>query len=158
MREEAADGSTASVAAIPARRLPLRRRHRILGSHLLPTRTELPLRHASPDPFFLHGTADRLVPYRQIKLLNIGFYGSDRVAGGSLQERTLYPQDYALHRRRPYRGRPALRRYLPLLRAPQRTHLIINSLHKLTPSQTEGVTFYKRLSINCVRCSARTGG
>lgn len=35
----------------------------------------------TPAPtFFLHGTADRLVPYEQIKLFNIGFYGSDRIA------------------------------------------------------------------------------
>ncbi len=34
----------------------------------------------TPAPtFFLHGTADRLVPYKQIKLFNIGFYGSDRI-------------------------------------------------------------------------------
>lgn len=29
---------------------------------------------------FLHGTADRLVPYGQIKFLGIGFYGSDKIA------------------------------------------------------------------------------
>ena len=73
------------------------------------SRRGLNYRYDTPAPtFFLHGTADRLVPYRQIKLLNIGFYGSDRVAGGSLQERTLYPQDPPFHRRRPYRGRPLL--------------------------------------------------
>lgn len=37
--------------------------------------------HDMPAPtLFLHGTADRLVPYRQIKLFGIGFYGSDRIA------------------------------------------------------------------------------
>ena len=30
---------------------------------------------------YRYGTADRLVPYRQIKLFNIGFFGSDSVAG-----------------------------------------------------------------------------
>ena len=41
----------------------------------------LKYKYDTPAPtFFLHGTADRLVPYRQIKIFNIGFYGSDRVA------------------------------------------------------------------------------
>ena len=34
-----------------------------------------------PAPtLFLHGTADRLVTYKQIKFFSIGFYGSDRIA------------------------------------------------------------------------------
>ena len=37
--------------------------------------------HDVPAPtLFLHGTADKLVTYKQIKLFNIGFYGSDRIA------------------------------------------------------------------------------
>lgn len=45
------------------------------------TRKELAYPHDVPAPtFFLHGTADKLVPYRQIKLFNIGFYGSDKIA------------------------------------------------------------------------------
>ena len=37
--------------------------------------------HDIPAPtLLLHGTADNLVTYKQIKLFNIGFYGSDRIA------------------------------------------------------------------------------
>ena len=37
--------------------------------------------HDIPAPtLFLHGTADRLVTYKQIKFFNIGFYGSDKIA------------------------------------------------------------------------------
>ena len=46
------------------------------------SRRGLNYRYDTPAPtFFLHGTADRQVPYRQIKFFNIGFFGSDRVAG-----------------------------------------------------------------------------
>jgi len=46
------------------------------------SRRGLSYKYDTPAPtFFLHGTADRLVPYRQIKFFNIGFFGSDRVAG-----------------------------------------------------------------------------
>ena len=46
------------------------------------SRRGLSYKYDTPAPtFFLHGTADRLVPYRQIQLFNIGFFGSDRVAG-----------------------------------------------------------------------------
>ena len=46
------------------------------------SRRGLSYKYDTPAPtFFLHGTADRLVPYRQIKIFNIGFFGSDRVAG-----------------------------------------------------------------------------
>lgn len=38
--------------------------------------------HDTPAPtLFLHGTADKLVPYKQIKMFNFGFYGSDKIAG-----------------------------------------------------------------------------
>lgn len=38
-------------------------------------------REKAPSPtFFLHGTADRLVPYKQIEFFNMGFYGSDKLA------------------------------------------------------------------------------
>ena len=44
------------------------------------SRKGLEYKHDLPAPtLFLHGTADRLVPYRQIKFFNIGFYGSDRI-------------------------------------------------------------------------------
>ena len=37
--------------------------------------------HDTPAPtLLLHGTADRLVPYKQIKFFGIGFYGSDKIA------------------------------------------------------------------------------
>ena len=37
--------------------------------------------HDTPAPtLLLHGTADKLVPYKQIKFFSLGFYGSDRIA------------------------------------------------------------------------------
>lgn len=35
---------------------------------------------ASPT-LMMHGTEDRLVPYRQIRFFNLGFFGSDKIAG-----------------------------------------------------------------------------
>lgn len=37
-------------------------------------------RGASPT-LMMHGTEDRLVPYRQIRFFNLGFFGSDKIAG-----------------------------------------------------------------------------
>ena len=45
------------------------------------TRKGLEYKHDMPAPtLFLHGTADKLVPYKQIKFFSLGFYGSDRIA------------------------------------------------------------------------------
>ena len=33
--------------------------------------------HAPAPTMFYHGTADKLVPYKQIKFFNLGFYGAD---------------------------------------------------------------------------------
>ena len=45
------------------------------------SRSGLDYPHDTPAPtLLLHGTADRLVPYKQTKLLGIGFYGSDALA------------------------------------------------------------------------------
>ena len=45
------------------------------------SRKGLEYKHDMPAPtLFLHGTADKLVPYKQIKFFGIGFYGSDRIA------------------------------------------------------------------------------
>lgn len=44
------------------------------------SRKGLEYKHDMPAPtLFLHGTADKLVPYKQIKVFNIGFYGSDKI-------------------------------------------------------------------------------
>ncbi|MBR3291899.1 MAG: alpha/beta hydrolase fold domain-containing protein [Bacteroidales bacterium] len=44
------------------------------------SRKGLEYKHDVPAPtLFLHGTADKLVPYKQIKVFNIGFYGSDKI-------------------------------------------------------------------------------
>jgi len=45
------------------------------------SRSGLDYEYDTPAPtLFLHGTADQLVTYEQVKLFGIGFYGSDRVA------------------------------------------------------------------------------
>ena len=45
------------------------------------SRSGLEYPHDMPAPtLLLHGTADKLVTYKQIKLFGIGFYGSDRIA------------------------------------------------------------------------------
>ena len=44
------------------------------------SRKGLEYKHDMPAPtLFLHGTADKLVPYKQIKVFNVGFYGSDKI-------------------------------------------------------------------------------
>lgn len=44
------------------------------------SRSGLEYEYDTPAPtLFLHGTADNLVTYEQIKFFNIGFYGSDRI-------------------------------------------------------------------------------
>ena len=45
------------------------------------SRKGLEYKHDIPAPtLFFHGTADKLVPYKQVKAFGIGFYGSDRIA------------------------------------------------------------------------------
>jgi dipeptidyl aminopeptidase/acylaminoacyl peptidase len=45
------------------------------------SRKGLEYKHDMPAPtLFLHGTADKLVPYKKISFFGIGFYGSDRLA------------------------------------------------------------------------------
>lgn len=45
------------------------------------SRKGLEYKHDMPAPtLLLHGTDDKLVPYKQIKVFNIGFYGSDKIA------------------------------------------------------------------------------
>ena len=45
------------------------------------SRKGLEYKHDMPAPtLFLHGTADKLVPYKQVKFFGIGFYGSDKIA------------------------------------------------------------------------------
>ena len=45
------------------------------------SRKGLTYEHDIPAPtLFLHGTADKLVPYKQIKAFSTGFFGSDRIA------------------------------------------------------------------------------
>ena len=45
------------------------------------SRRGLEYKHDIPAPtLFFHGTADKMVPYGQIKAFNVGFYGSDRIA------------------------------------------------------------------------------
>ena len=45
------------------------------------SRKGLDYKHDMPAPtLFLHGTADKLVPYKQVKFFGVGFYGSDKIA------------------------------------------------------------------------------
>ncbi|MBO4536164.1 MAG: carboxylesterase family protein [Bacteroidales bacterium] len=55
------------------------------------SRNGLEYDYDSPAPtLFLHGTADRLVTYKQIKLFSIGFYGSDKIAKEFKEEHFPY--------------------------------------------------------------------